>query len=72
MAVLCETCRYGKKYCTGNKENVRGIYYYEMEELDMPDAGLYMFYKCMKRKEPVRDPTECGDYEPLQGRGNWK
>jgi hypothetical protein len=71
MGVLCENCRFMKKYCTGNKENVRGIYYYEMEEMDMPKAGLYLFYKCLKKNEPVKDPTKCGDYEPLPGATNW-
>lgn len=68
MAVLCETCRYRKKYCTGSKENLRGIYHYEMEELDMPNAGLYLFYRCMKTGEPVKDPTSCDDYEPVPRR----
>jgi hypothetical protein len=64
MDILCENCRFMKKYCTGNKENVKGIYYYEMDELDMPDAGLYLFYKCRLTNKPVKDPTKCKYYEP--------
>lgn len=70
MTLLCATCRYGKKYCTGNKSSLKGVYHYEMEELDMPDSGLYLFYKCLKRKENVKDPTKCEDYEPLSRGGS--
>tara|TARA_B100000315_G_C14389472_1_gene501233 strand:+ start:459 stop:749 length:291 start_codon:yes stop_codon:yes gene_type:complete len=65
MTILCDKCQFMKKYMTGNKEKVKDLYFIEEDKLDIQE-GLYMFYKCEKKQEAVKDPTNCEDFEPLK------
>jgi hypothetical protein len=69
MEVLCEECRFRRKFCTGNKENVKDIYHYPLREMDIPESGLYIFYKCALTGNPVKNPAKCKKYEPRPGAG---
>jgi hypothetical protein len=62
MEVLCKNCRFSKRYCTSNRQLIRGLYA-EEDQLDLVGVDLYIIYMCRITNAYVENPFRCGYYE---------